>query len=74
MDSKYVIQRRNKVTSEVQYLSPGKVNWITVTNHEKYGTRYGAWHWTHAEELSCTLNKKGNSEYEYFALPQSKHK
>jgi hypothetical protein len=73
-ESKYVIQRRNKTTGEVRYLSPGKVNWITVETHEKYKTRYGTWIWGEAEEISSTFNKRGNPEYEYFALAEGKHK
>lgn len=73
-DPKYVIQKRHKTTGNVWYLSPGKVNWVTPDNHTRFGTRYGAWVWSIAEDISASCNR-GNKDpnYEYTPLPKSKH-
>lgn len=42
-DAKWSIERRHTLTGAVFYLSPGEVNWVSVRDHEKYGTRYGRW-------------------------------
>ncbi len=71
---KYVIERTHKETGKVEYLSPGKVNWIPPADHEKYNTRYGKWLWGDAETMSARFNSKGDdSDYSYVALPASKH-
>lgn len=73
MDSQYVVQRTNVETSQVDYLSPGKVNWVTEADHKKFRTRYGKWVWGEAEQISAYYNKKHALGYTYVPLPARNH-
>lgn len=65
----WVIERTHTVTGAVFYLSPGTVNWVTPLSHQKYGTRYGKWLWSEAEDMSAGLNSVPNTGYTYVPRP-----
>lgn len=64
-EAKWSIERKHKVTGEVFYLSPGEVNWVSIQQHEKYGTRYGHWVWGEAEEIATSARKVKPEDFEY---------
>lgn len=67
--AQYVIERTHTITGAVFYLSPGTVNWVTPLAHAKYGTRYGKWFWSEAEDMSAALNAKPDTGYTYVPRP-----
>lgn len=64
-DAKWSIQRKHKVTGEIFYLSPKQVNWVSIQQHEKYGTRYGRWLWSDAEYICGNKRRRNPDAFEY---------
>ncbi len=64
-DAKWSIERTHLITGEIFYLSPGEVNWIPPRDHQKYGTRYGRWVWSEAEEIIAAARLRHPKDFTY---------
>lgn len=68
-DANWSIERKHNVTGEVFYLSPGQVNWVSVQQHEKYGTRYGRWIWDDAVNNIIEVRQRNPVDFTYVIRP-----